>query len=382
MRILHVNNLLPMAPLDGGRIRKLQQIDALACRHDVCVVGRAPVRASREALIAGRPGVRFVVVPESGDPDRNPVARFVRELAATTPFDVVHVSGFPQWPGDRAFRQSHVVLDIDSLDGTIFERMQAAGAATTAFDVEATGALTRSACARADLVLACSEVDAELIQRLAPTSNVRVVENAVETRRYRQVAPLTPHAASVVTFTGLLGYWPNADACSWFVGDIWPRVLARVSGTVFRMVGRVPPAAVVALGRQPSVELHADVEDVMPWFGASRVMVAPLRAGSGTRLKILEAFAAGRPVVSTAIGCEGLDVVDGEHLLIADDPDLFADCVVRLLTDAALCRRLASAARTLVRVRYDVEVVGRQLQDHYDNLVFTVPRVAAGRAVL
>jgi glycosyltransferase involved in cell wall biosynthesis len=380
MRILHVNNLLPVEPLDGGRIRKLQHIDVLSGSHEVWVVGRAPVAGPRDALIASRPGTRFAVVPESSDAGRNPVPRAVRELAAAVRPDVIHVSGFPQWPGERAFRDARVVLDIDSLDAPIFARMRSAGATgTSAFDVEATEALTRSACARADLVLACSEVDAGHIRRIAPTAHVRVVENALPTDRYAAVADRPPLASPIVTFTGLLGYWPNADACAFFVDAIWPRVLARAAPAVFRIVGRVPPTAVVDLTRSPSVELHADVEDILPWFEASRVMVAPIRAGSGTRLKILEAFAAGRPVVSTSIGCEGLDVVHGEHLFIADDPDAFAECVVRLLQDAALWRRLATAALALVRQRYDVEVAGAQLRAHYEMLSSSIPRGMGAR---
>ncbi len=379
MRILHVNNLLPVEPLDGGRIRKLQQIDALASAHELWVVGRAPVADTRDALVASRPHVTFVVVPESTDPGRNPVTRFVRELTNATRFDVVHVSGFPQWPGERAFLDSRVVLDIDSLDGTIFERMRNAGAATTStFDVAATTALTATACTRADLVLACSEVDAGEIRRLAPTARVAVIENGVDVSRYATVAPLVGDAARVVTFTGLLGYWPNADACELFVNAAWPRIATRVPDAAFRMVGRVPPAAVVDLARHAGVELHADVDDILPYFAASRVMVAPIRAGSGTRLKILEAFAAGRPVVSTSIGCEGLAAADGEHLLIADDPDAFADAVVRLLEDGDLCRRLAASALTLVRERYDVAAIGRRLLASYETLTSSSQETETG----
>jgi glycosyltransferase involved in cell wall biosynthesis len=252
--------------------------------------------------------------------------------------------------------------------------MRNAGAVTTSgFDVAATDALTRSACARADLVLACSEVDADRIRSLTPRAHVEVVENGIAVDSFSAVSPLRREAPPIVTFTGLLGYWPNADACIYFVSAIWPRVLDRVQGAVFRMVGRVPPASVVELTRHRSVELHADVPDILPWFGASQIMVAPLRAGSGTRLKILEAFAAGRPVVSTSIGCEGLTVGNGEHLLIADRPEEFADRVAQLLTDAALRERLVAAARSLVHRRYDVPAVAAQLRAHYDALA-SAPR--------
>jgi len=111
------------------------------------------------------------------------------------------------------------------------------------------------------------------------------------------------------------------------------------------------------------------VDDVAPYYRRSTVCVVPVRTGGGTRLKILEAMALGRPVVSTTIGCEGLDVADGEHLLIADSPEQFAEKTVRLLTDRALCRHITTAARQLVVTRYDWDVITGQLMQVYAEMV-------------
>jgi glycosyltransferase involved in cell wall biosynthesis len=111
------------------------------------------------------------------------------------------------------------------------------------------------------------------------------------------------------------------------------------------------------------------VEDVLPHYEATTVCVVPLRAGGGTRLKILEAMALGRPVVSTAIGCEGLDLIDGEHLLIADTPEQFAAKTVRLLKDAELSHDLCRNARKLVETRYGWDRIAQRLLDIYEEMV-------------
>jgi len=116
------------------------------------------------------------------------------------------------------------------------------------------------------------------------------------------------------------------------------------------------------------IHVTGRVEDVRPYYRRSTVCVVPLRAGGGTRLKILEAMALGRPVVSTSIGCEGLDVVDGEHLFIADRPEEFADRTIRLLTDEALRRSITSRARAMVVSRYDWDIIAKQLMQVYTDV--------------
>lgn len=375
MRILHVNNLLPIEPMDGGRLRKRQQLEALSVAHDVWVLGRSPDLAARDALAAAYPAWSIVTVPESADPSRNPIVGAVRDVTSSERFDVIMVSGFAQWPGERAFGEAQVVLDIDSLDGTVLQRMRDTdGSLMTEFDITATEALTRTVCNRADLVLACSEVDAAHIRRLARRARVEVVANAIDGSAFAHLGPSPRQTPPVVTFTGFLSYWPNADACSFFIGDVLPLLRALVPDVRFRMVGRVPPASLVALAQQHRVELHADVPDIRPWFASSDVMVAPIRAGSGTRLKILEAFAGGRPVVSTTVGCEGLDVEDGVHLLVADEADAFARAVARVLLTRSLSDSLVTHASALFHTHYERTAVAERLRRIIASLAGTPAR--------
>jgi glycosyltransferase involved in cell wall biosynthesis len=159
-----------------------------------------------------------------------------------------------------------------------------------------------------------------------------------------------------------MSYYPNARGITWFLDDIFPRILAAE-----------PEAHIIVAGAHPSrwlkkrvsdhVTVTGYVDDIRPYFARAQVFVVPLRIGSGTRVKILEAMAMRRPVVTTSIGCEGLDVVHGDSLLVADTEQEFADAVVRLLRDKRFRDSLASRGAALVRDRYDWDQIGAALDD-------------------
>jgi glycosyltransferase involved in cell wall biosynthesis len=369
MKVLVIHQQLPVPPMDGGRLRRLQQLRALAADHDVTLVGRCPDRAASEGFRRDHPDVRVVEVPEASDARASLVAQAVRALTARETFDCIHVSGLAQWPGARPLEGARVVVDIENYDTAVLRQRQAAdGTTVTAFEVAATDALLRTVCGRADAVVACSEPDARQLRALAPEARVEIIPNGVDVTWFDGLAPPPRATPPVVLFTGLLAYWPNADACVHFAEAVLPRIERLAGPVAFQIVGRVPPASVVSLADGVRVRLAADVPDIRPWLAAADVLVVPLRAGSGTRLKILEGFAAGRPVVSTAIGCEGLDVEPGRHLLVADDPEVFASAVANLLADRTVADRLVAEARALVRARYAVPIVSGALRVLYREL--------------
>jgi glycosyltransferase involved in cell wall biosynthesis len=178
---------------------------------------------------------------------------------------------------------------------------------------------------------------------------VDLAPNGVDVDRWRWRPPV---AGAAIGYVGSYGYRPNEAAAIELVEEVLPLVSSSHADARAVLVGRAPTQAMLDL-RSPTVVVTGEVEDLAAHLQALRVLVVPLRAGGGTRLKILEAFAAGVPVVSTSLGAAGLDVVDGEHLLVAERPDQLAGAAVRLVDDDGLAERLARGARALVEERYD-----------------------------
>ncbi len=163
-------------------------------------------------------------------------------------------------------------------------------------------------------------------------------------------------------FVGTTQVDANRDGLLWFVDQVLPLLEHEVPEVRLRIVGGSPPPEIHALGERPNVSVSGYVPDIAPAFAAAAVFVVPLRAGGGTRLKILESLAYGVPTVSTTIGAEGLDLVDGEHLLLGDDPPAFAARVVTLLRDRALGDRIRRNGRAVVEAVYSWQAVGARLQ--------------------
>ena len=207
----------------------------------------------------------------------------------------------------------------------------------------------------ADGLVVLSAEDARRLGR--PGTPTHIVQQGVDLRRFpRSPLPADP----IVLFPGSLDYSPNVDGAAWFVEQMWPAIRARVPAAQLRIVGRQPPPSVRALHGRPGVEVHADVPTMAPWLAAARVSVAPLRIGTGVRMKAVEALAAERPLVGTTIGLEGLPLSDAE-VAIADDPPAFADAVVALLLDDDLAERRRRAGRALVEDHFSWSVAGAQL---------------------
>jgi sugar transferase (PEP-CTERM/EpsH1 system associated) len=219
---------------------------------------------------------------------------------------------------------------------------------------------------RFDHCITVSELDRRLLLTANPRLLVDVIPNGVDTRVYHPLS--LDEAQPALLFIGNMSYAPCADAALWFCNQILPHIRRAVGEVQVWIVGSDPSQDVTELSGA-GVHVTGQVRDVLPYYRRSAVCVVPLRAGGGTRLKILEAMALGRPVVSTAIGCEGLDVVDGRHLLVADGSEQFAERTVRLLTDGALYQRIAAEARQLAVTKYDWDVIARQLLDVYSEMI-------------
>ncbi|HEY2432288.1 MAG TPA: glycosyltransferase [Vicinamibacterales bacterium] len=221
----------------------------------------------------------------------------------------------------------------------------------------------RDALSRFDLVLAVSEADGRTFERLYPGAlgaPAHVVQTGVDTSYF--TPPTDPALPAHMVFTGSMDWLPNEDGMTYFCREILPRIRQAEPAATLSIVGRAPTPAVQRLAELPGVEVTGRVEDVRPHVARAAVYVVPLRIGGGTRLKIFEAMAMARAVVSTTVGAEGLPVTGGRDIEIADEPARFAQAVVRLMRDAEIRRGVEAAGRRLVVERYDWSAVAHDFE--------------------
>lgn len=209
----------------------------------------------------------------------------------------------------------------------------------------------------------CSERERGLLLGRAPSARIEVVGNGVDVGFFSAAESVEPRRSLV--FVGSMDYHANIDAALYFARDLWPRIHVRRPELEFVVVGSRPTAEVLALRDQPGITVTGTVDDIRPYYARALAVVVPLRVGSGTRLKVLEAMAAGVPVISTTLGAEGLAVTPGEDVVIADSPEAMADCAVALDAGGPEWQRLVRNARVLMTTRYDWPIIGAKLKRVY-----------------
>jgi glycosyltransferase involved in cell wall biosynthesis len=218
----------------------------------------------------------------------------------------------------------------------------------------------RRVCARSRVGLACSDLDARTLTALCPSVPFVIAPNVVDVDGHDRMDAV--EEPSTILFQGGMDWFPNRDAITFFASAIWPRVQALVPEARLLVAGRNPsPSFVASFGHVRGMQFTGTVVDMRAVIASAAVSVAPLRIGSGTRLKIIEAAALGKPVVATRIGAEGLDFVDGEEILLADQPERFAEDVADLLRDAPRRRRIGTAARRRAEQHYSLPALRRAL---------------------
>lgn len=262
-------------------------------------------------------------------------------------------------PGARRIVDTHNVdsANMDRYVATLPAGPRRAYAALTARKLRR---LESRVFAAADETWVCSDEDARAVRRAVGQARVAVVPNGVDTTRFAP-APRPPVPGRLLFF-GRLDYFPNREAIEWFVREMLPEIRRAVPEAHLEVVGQgAEPALAALLATSPGARLHGPVTDVPAALAEASVVVVPLRAGGGTRLKILEALGAARPVVSTTVGAEGLDLTPGKDLLLADDAAAFAAAVTGLLRHPEQGARLGAAGRETVRRRYDWALVRAQV---------------------
>jgi glycosyltransferase involved in cell wall biosynthesis len=219
-----------------------------------------------------------------------------------------------------------------------------------------------------DHIIAVSDLDRGFLAQFVPRSNISVLATGVDLEYFRPSA--TQPKPGKLVFTGSMDWLANEDAIVFFAQQILAPILQAVPEAVLTVVGRDPTERLKQLAQaHPQIQLTGTVPDVRPYVEEASVYVLPLRVGGGTRLKIFEAMAMGKAIVSTDVGAEGLPVVSGEHLLSENNPQNFANAVIRLLDDTSRRRSLGESARRLVESRFGWPEVGRTFQTILEGVV-------------
>jgi polysaccharide biosynthesis protein PslH len=216
----------------------------------------------------------------------------------------------------------------------------------------------RRAARNCSTLFAVSELEAAHFRSLGAKS-VHVIPNGVDCAAFADLPTGRPASPPVILFLGTMSWGPNAAAAKYLVETVLPKLRERVPDARVVIVGHHPPAELKAFHGKPGVEVTGSVPDVKPYFASSTLLAVPLDAGGGTRLKILEAFAAGLPVVSTVVGAEGIDAIPGTHFISAERPQ-FADAIADLLAQPLAASHMATAARQLANDVYDWGRIGRR----------------------
>jgi glycosyltransferase involved in cell wall biosynthesis len=230
-------------------------------------------------------------------------------------------------------------------------------------------AFERRAMQGCDAVAAVSEDDAQILATLAPTTPIATVPNGVDTSSFDR-RQLTMHQKAdqppTVVFSGTLDFRANVDAITWFVGEVWPLVRARRPTARLLVVGKRPAPALQALAAAGALTLTGEVPDARPYMANAAAYIVPMRIGGGVRLKLLEALALEAPVISTSMGAEGIaGLNNGQHCLLADTPQQFAEATLRLIGDPALGRQLGQQGRLLVQNGYDWQSIIPRMEAIY-----------------
>lgn len=392
MRILMLTQVLPYPLASGPQIKSHYTLRYLAQHHRVTLVSF--IRSDREARFAEalRPyceAIHTVILPRSrlrdgfallravitGEPfvitrDHRPALyRLLDRLNGVGAFDAVHADQLNMAPYALRVRARRV-LDAHNAVWRIAERLaRVMPAGPLRFlarqEAQRLKRYEGAICRAFDHVLAVSESDREALEEAAGRGlPALIMPIALDPEDFPPV-PREPGAKGVLHIGGL--HWPpNAEGIRWFLREVWGRVRAAEPEARLFLVGARPPADLRAwAARDPSVVVPGFVADPTPYWRQSAVVIVPLHAGSGIRVKILEAWSRGMPVVSTSIGCEGLIAHHGENIWIADDPEGFAQAVVAMLRCPEEARRIGEAGRETVRSLYDYRVACRPLDVVY-----------------
>lgn len=383
----------------GGRLRSFHIISELSRHHAVTVLTTHEPEEDGEALagqlprcarvtsvphaLAKRGGIGFIwallrswlsPLPVSVYKCRNAaLAAEVERASASGDFDLCVADFLYAVPNVELERSTPTVLFEHNVEYMIWQRTAENSKnplrrALLELEWRKMRRYERRACSRADLTITVSEDDHMLLGKDLPESRMAAIPTGVDVE-YFDAGDHALEQPQEIVFTGSMDWHPNEDAMRYFIDDILPLIRREAPEVTLTIVGRNPSRKLCEAAEEAGVTVTGTVDDVRPYIRRGAVYVVPLRIGGGTRLKIFEALAMGKAVVSTTIGAEGLPLEEGVHILRADDPDTLAGNVLDLLRDRTRRQQLGQAGRRLMEQEYSWSRVAQDFERHCRALV-------------
>lgn len=399
MKILMVWHFLPYPPHGGAAQRNYHMLREISARHEVHLVSfnqskflRTEEQIAEATTALGRfcKSIRVFPIPTDSRPlawywlllsnllsltpysawrfNSQEMREAIRELVSKVKFDVVHIdtialAGYHELLGEAPWVLNHQNIESELMLRRARQETNLLVKLYLHLQGKKLERYERKMAARASFNAVVSDIDGRQLNVVCPSARWDIVMNGTDTDYFR---PSNQPVQPALVFTGGMTWFPNRDAMIWFCREIYPLIKQERPDVELWVIGRFPPPQVQeAARRDSSIKVLGFVEDIRVYTAKAAVYVVPIRVGGGTRLKILDAMASGKAIISTTIGAEGLATTAEVNILIADTPAAFASQVLRVLADGALRSRLELNARQLVESRYAWHAVGEQLQHVY-----------------
>lgn len=386
-RILMLTPQLPYPPHQGTSLRNLHILRALAQHHHVTLLSFAEPDRLQEL----EPLLSFCdVLPPIVIPSRSAANRFRQLISTSEPdvalrlqseafmvalteamradvYDAVQIEGIELARYIRVIQQLRpglrIVFDCHNAETELQRRSLGAdlrqpkrwpAAIYSGFQIGRLARFERWAVNTADSVIAVSDTDRAHLRNLLgkEEKKITVIPNTIDITEYGWTEAITPEFHFDLVFSGKMDYRPNVDGVLWFAKSVWPQIRHRRPGTTWAIIGQRPHSRLEPLRDIEGISLTGRVRNIQPYLAGASVYIIPLRIGSGTRLKLIEAMASGKPVVSTTLGAEGFEVVSQENILLADSPLEWEEALLGLLDNPARQGELGAGARKFA-ARYD-----------------------------
>ncbi len=398
MRILVLTQVV-VYPADAGpKVKTLQVLQFLAARHEltyctftrsdgdiqnaeklgkychrVATVGmkRSPLKDARFLIESLTTDDSFILRRDESKAMHTMVRRLVQEEQ----IDVLHVDQLNMMRFVPSDWHGKIVLDEHNAVWQVVERLKKGTNNPTLRlllrrEVQKVRILEGAACRRSDVVLTVSEHDREALRDVAGSSTpIEIVPITVDAEHFTTIwSKRVPEPHRLFT-VGTMFWPPNSEGVAWWLRNGFKSLQSLCPDVVYDIVGARPPRKLYRIARAlKHIQVHGYVADIVPFWTQASALAVPILSGGGVRVKILEAMAMGVPVISTTVGCEGLDVQSGKHLLVADTPEKFAQACATVLQDTALAQSLAHNARQLILDRYDAKIALKVLDRVYEQL--------------